>query len=368
MGLLDNSATFLGVLLTLNVLCIFYNPTGNFIFGTLISQKDRFVRRLTRLQNQLLSKKKRFMESADYATVTEIANGKNLSAQDAFALQFKSTQVINSYSIDISSFFGDMEQVEKSNEQFNAPLFSLFFGLIVFVCDELINYKHLLMSEIIFVLYILTVLSIIYWALVWGAFIFRQDAPNPEPEELRKLDECIGIWSGSVLKYTVCYIIYYLILKNCIYPLDLHASGTDYISWEILISIVFPISLIGFIRFVFCRVKGKYSSAHVLGHLLSFTVYAIIMLITTCNIASPQLISVGFLDDERTLRLVIIAFVLINGVLAPFICPYLKYSWYFLTTRSRLRRLKKEMEESIRSFNIEFTRFCVEKVKREARH
>jgi len=369
MGFLGDSATFLGVLLTLNVLCVFYNPSGNFILGTLISQKDRFKKRLSRLQRQLLEKKKAFMESDDYLTVKQIADSDNQSAQDAFALQFRSSQTINGFSIDISSYYGKMEQVEKSNEQFNAPLFSLFFGLIVFICDELITFRLSWMPEIVFTLYILTALAIIYWSLMWGSFIFRQSAPSSDPEELLLLDERLGICFGSLLKYILCCGLYYVALK---YWIDGDAGCRLYPAMEatvtscvMLVAAVGMITVIGLFRFIYCRVKGKYSSAHVLGHLLGFSVFAMLIAIITASCGNPKLIHAGFFDNEHVLKFAIVLFVLINGVLAPFICPYLKYSWYFLTARSSLRGLKKNMDERIEKFNKEFTRFCVEKVKRD---
>lgn len=358
MGFLNNSATFLGVLLTLNVLCIFYNPKGNFILGTLIAQKDRFKLRLSNLENGLKKIQKSFLDSNNYKSVAKLASGKSPSAQAAYALQYKSSGKINEFKIDISSFYGDMDKVENSNEQFVAPLFSLFFGLLVFICDEFIDYRPSWLPNIIFSLGIFTAISIAYWCIMWITFIFRSKTDEPIEQKTIWIDERLGIFGGSILKYVFCGIIYGIVIN--------YFSINSHDSLFILMSAIIPISIIGLIRYKFCQVKGNYSYLHILGHLMGFVLFSILITFISLQSSHPEITNLGVSFDIEELKIVIIFFIMFNGVVFPLIFPYAKYCWYFFTARNQLRRLKRNMEQSIKQFEIDFTEFCIQKVNSEA--
>lgn len=364
MGFLNNSATFLGVLLTLNVLCIFYNPKGNFILGTLINQKDRFKKRLSNLENKLRKIQKSFLESDNYKSVVKIASGNSSSAQEAYALQYKSSSKINEFQIDISSFYGKMDTVEYSNEQFVSPLFSLFFGLLVFICDEFITYKPTWFTIIIFFLYIFTAISIAYWSFLWIAFFLRNNTTEESVNQKTTwIDENLGIFFGSLLKYFFCGITYSSIINY----LPFYSYSERYTSFIILLAAIGPITLIGLIRLIYCQVKGNYSYLHILGHLLGFVLFAIIITLISIQSNHSELTEMGVLFNLDVLKIVIILFIMFNGVVFPLIFPYAKYCWYFFLARNQLRWLKKNVKKTIKQFNIDFTNFCIQKVNRDAK-
>ena len=89
MEFLDGSQTFLGVLLTFNVLCLFAEKDSNFIFRALQKLKDAFKADLGRLQKVIDSEKVEFKNTPDYKKVEEISssNEKYGDANSAKAYQ-----------------------------------------------------------------------------------------------------------------------------------------------------------------------------------------------------------------------------------------------------------------------------------------
>ncbi|MDE7431240.1 MAG: hypothetical protein K2N34_04920 [Lachnospiraceae bacterium] len=66
LNLLNNSQTVIGVLLTLNVLCIFFDKGSNFIINLLDSQTKRFIERLKKLEEGIDSAVQEFKNSDSY--------------------------------------------------------------------------------------------------------------------------------------------------------------------------------------------------------------------------------------------------------------------------------------------------------------
>ena len=71
-NLLGSTQTFIGVLLTLNVLCIFLDKSNNFIFALLEDQNDRFVKRLIQCQDKIKKEIEAFKNSDDYKVFQDI--------------------------------------------------------------------------------------------------------------------------------------------------------------------------------------------------------------------------------------------------------------------------------------------------------
>lgn len=201
--LLGDSQTFLGVLATLLVLCLFYegrrrshktpipdenaNPeTGdeevggnNFLFRILHSEKERIKEKISEIE-------KKFADLGDSLSVSEIyekiriisgnenadQNVKNraglfLSKYSRIQSKLKITTVADQFKL--------MSTIETDNEQFRAPLFSFALSILAFCLDEfwiLCPNWHDVISVF---LGVMTLISTIYWTLIWIASCFSDE-------------------------------------------------------------------------------------------------------------------------------------------------------------------------------------------------
>ena len=216
---------------------------------------------------------------------------------------------------------------------------------------------------IIFFLYIFTAISIAYWSLLWIAFFLRNKTEESVNTKTIWIDENLGIFFGSLLKYFLCGIIYSSVINH--FPFNTYPE--EYSSRIIILAAICPITIIGLVRLIYCQVKGNYSYLHILGHLLGFILFAIIITLISFRSNHSELTEMGVLFNIELLKIVIIFFIMFNGVVFPLIFPYAKYCWYFFLARNQLRWLKKNVEKTIKQFNDSFTNFCVQKVNRDTK-
>ena len=82
MELLEKSQTFIGVIMTLNVLCIFLDEKNNFIMRLVAGMSGRLISYLADFERKIADSINKFKESESYLKVVEIAgNSSHVSRQ-----------------------------------------------------------------------------------------------------------------------------------------------------------------------------------------------------------------------------------------------------------------------------------------------
>lgn len=173
-GFLGTNGTFLGVILTLNVLCLFYEKSNssNFILRILLEQWGKFKDSLDSLQKSITKDLLRFQSGEKYQTISNITSGKETCTDDglyqfALQLQFRFDNAIQNLKTDLTDCIMKMDRIESSNEQLRAPFFTLLFGLTIFSIDLISSWSGTEGEKLILpCVWIFTLLSIVYWAAI----------------------------------------------------------------------------------------------------------------------------------------------------------------------------------------------------------
>ena len=385
---LDSSQTFLGVLLTLNVLCIFAFKNdsendsenvseineNNFILRFLHYYKEKFRKELIKLENLVKKETETLRESSDYRKLKAISNGNDKFDADikteAMLLDVKySLYLTNSNSI-VTDGYVELNSIEASNEQQRAPLFTLAFGLVFFFVDELVNlYQEDIYADSIMFGWWFLIISSIYWFVIWIFFLCRKNFVGIEV--MRKsfwnsIDKHVNPILGGLIKIVVCLAIFFFSI--------LWIPGISDFTFCVILVGLMPISIIGFWREWFCCVKGRYSLTHTMGHLISFGLYAIAItsiIITISNISGNSNVVIvfnnisklGIFSNIKALRFGIICFSLLNGLILPFVIPYIKLRVRFYFESKKINRGLEDLIRNKEGLSEELGELCKKLVK-----
>lgn len=361
-NILGSTQTFIGVLLTLNVLCLFLDKNNNFIFSLLEDQNQRFVKRLIECQSKIQSEIDAFQDSSDYKDFQKILHSlTKLPMAVAFKAQmlgFNVTVNILNYSTDITGSYSPLDKIQKYREQVLAPVFSLGFGLIVFVLDEIGRFIPKDAHLFVLAIYAFLFVAILYWWIIWSVFI-NHSARSHEEDEIRsnwvhKVDRKLGIWKGAVVKYILCGILYWVLLKFLPWHW-MNANGKVIFS---IFAMILPISIFGSIRMWACRVKGEYSYMHVLGHLCAMLAYAAMIGGIYQFVLPMDYEAISWLVNTKVLSLLISIFLLINGILLPFLCPYYRCTSIYADKNKEIQKSHDDIKKQIAAFTLEFNEMC----------
>lgn len=361
--------TFLGVILTLNVLCLFASEGNNFIFGLLGEQWSKFNKALTDLQSSIVDDKKKFPENDKYKAIHEfVDNEKDCSSklyQSALEIIFALDNALQNLRTDLSPYNITRERIEKSNEQLRAPFFTFLFGIAIFSSNLIFTWLDSdATKSILPALWIFTFLSIIYWFAIWIAFCIRNigkdNSARYSNKFWEKVDRKFKWHKGSGIKILLCAGIATAILATCaITQLSSFLAFTSVIALLLL-----PICIIGICRLISCGVKGNYSAMHTLGHVVGFAIYSIALNLVYNTLGEG--VCDGLFLNRDALTGCIIFFALLNSIICPFILPYHKYRRFYNLAMSDLSDNRIKLSNAISSFEYEFKEWCAKKVLSES--
>lgn len=360
-SLLGNSQTFVGVILTLEVLCIFLDTESNFINRLLSSINRKFIDQLKALEHVIEVKIVEFQNSGEYQKVSEICNGNSADDTEitskAQALEYDTSLGIFSYQSDISDSYEPIDAIAKYREQVLSPVYCLCFGLIIFLIDEITNLTGSVDSRLIFGTFVFTILSSIYLLSIWATFIYHSrtaHAVSGDTNWWNILDQKFGVVFLGIVKAVICGIIYCVALI-CL-PWDMmNAWGKTFFN---ILSFSMPIVMLGIIRISCCKVKGYYSYLHTIGHLISIAAFSIMIAIIYQLIGTHHNIQYGLLTNIESLRFSIVVFLCLFGVICPFLLPYFRCSQEFKKKRKAIAVSDKEISAEIEAFPAKYERFC----------
>lgn len=359
--------TFLGVILTLNVLCMFFSKKNNFIFGLLSELWQQLKISIRNLQKSITEDTERFKTDERLKALHVITEGKVPCQDDdinqsALQIQYTFENTIQQLKTDLTPCILRMERIENSNEQIRAPFFTLLFGLAIFSINAISKWCSIgIVESILPSVWIFTLLSIIYWGSIWIAFCFRsmkEQKTKSSSSFWTKIDNlCNWLW-GSIIKIILCSGIAFIILQ----------LGNNYIKnipalWQFVLVgsiLLLSICIIGICRLISCSVKGKYSPMHVLGHIAAFIVYSTILGLIY-NKYGYNACDILFLN-YNALNGCIIFFALVNSIIFPFILPHFKYRKPYDETMSELQNNRDKLNKAINLFDDDFNKWSRMKV------
>ena len=353
--LLGSAQTFVGVLLTLNVLCIFLDRNSNFIFGIISAQNRKFLRLLAEQQTQLEAEIKKFSSIPEYQSLQRLrhSNRKEIMSE-ASALHYRCAVKILNFNVDLTDMDPALTRIENYKEQVLAPVFSLAFGILIFCFDEIGRFILLPAPAYTFGIFLLTILSSCYWLILWITYqLHSSHSGHEEKQDATIWDHLVkqlGTLDGSFVKLAISGVIYYLLLIYL--PWDLmNDHGVILLN---ILAFLLPIATIGGIRIWRSRIKGQYSYLHVLGHLIAMTIYTVIMVILFTIFSPVEFKALGVLVEVKILRAAIVAFLMLNGIIAPFLFPYLRCKSLFEKRQEILKKSFNNLSKEIYKFKDDY--------------
>lgn len=359
----SNAQTFLGVILTLTVLCLFASNDGkdggdgNFIFRLLTQQWEKFEMSLMSLFNAVAEKLSNFQKSKEYQTLSnDVYDDKGDAELYIFGLKvllsFKNAT--NDIKSDSSPLIFGLDRIKKSNEQFRAPFFTLMFGIVMLSFSMIASWcdadaKSLIMPGI----WLFALLSIIYWIALWTAFLCHNmgDKKKSKSKGVRfwkRIDDRFSWHKGSLYKIGLCAGVAFLVL----WVVDVTMFSSSMSFAIVILLLLLIITVIGVFRVISCEIKGNYSAIHTIGHLAAFLLYSVALCVIY-DIWGAHACDSLFQNDEL-LAGVIVFFALVNGIICPFALPYLKYRSPSQKTMDKLKGWDKNLDNAIADFNEGF--------------
>ena len=380
-NLLGGSQTFLGVLTTLVILCIFSNKS-NFIHIILtniiskITSQINFLKTNTRIEE--------IFKSNNYVTASNYVKRKIKEDSDAKKNQNNRTSekaLINEEALKgvkilekISSvrdnlqydFFptenhiqNGVDVINGSLEQFLAPLYTFFFCITVFIFDELLRHSYIPYKDFILLnLSILTLFSVVFLGLIWFFFLKRTHIDyiiSTNKKDIQKYDSYKHSRTFLILKCIIAIVIAF------IFTFFVYNYPAILCKLFFVLALISPITLIGY-----SKLKSHIRHSHY-SHLFLFKHYTSIILLTftTCTIIYitiklfPEFSVVLYLTpDYFLLKMSIFLLILTNGLILPFIFPYYRYKTYLKYAKSQVYKSNNNAKSVITDLENKLTTFC----------
>lgn len=351
--LLENSQTLLGVLLTLAVLCIFSQRTNNYILNIWISQSEKSTAALNGLLIKLKRTIKELNENEDVILLTRISTG-TIKCQNPKNLRRVQMKMYNlrliqrSDNVDFNELKLRTERLAEYNEQYEAPLYSFIYGLIVFIADEVFRVTHCIPEWGVYALYQFTILSCVFFGLIWITFFNHPVRKRKWMKKIKITGRQIKEKIGSIWLTVLLLIIILVISDGIILLSDFAKESNSTIRWVTILSLMGPITIVGAFKIWLSDSKGDYSTLQILGHLLTMFLLASAFTATIVAMREVQIFHESMVAALRAfsnlevLRFLVVMFVMLNAVVLPLFCPLIKLSFI-------KRPYSKEIKERIKT-------------------
>lgn len=373
---LANSQTLLGVLATLLVLCLFYegrqrqhksregngntkdlgngkeidsadgdlqNETGgnNFLFRILHSEKEKIKIRIEDIAKKSSELKKELIKISD-----KIRNITKTNEPISRELKNKAGAFITKYEFKLSGLeistleeqYDLMNSIESNNEQFRAPLFCFSLSIILFCIDELWMLLPSWHEWMTVFCGFMTIISFVYWIIVWIASCFSDRSFKQWRSRtwFDFLPTNIGAEVAGLLLIALFSAISFWIIK--LYPNDWYIDTPI-----LLIILLIPVVLFGVYKMISCKIRGKYSYSHIIGHFFAMLVYSALLTMLIFHGNNKSIFSIvenSFITKPKVVSILAVGFVLFNGLLIPFLLPLLRYRFLLLSNICRVNKNK----------------------------
>lgn len=373
-NLLGYSQTFLGVILTLVVLCLFLGDgksqsdaasspqdnsgTSNFIRNLLSILNVRFTFRLRRYEKEIKDEISKFQESKDYREARKLLDKTSPKSRALNKLKYNTTTNLFNYQTQIAETYPPIDHISKYREQVLAPLYVLIYGLLIFLLDEIGHFIPVTFKSFLFSINILTVLSSAYWLVIWITFLIHSSNQHEFSERQNKwnrIEDKIRVPLAAIL--TMLLMLGLLVAALLLIPWREASIEYGQTLLGIIVIVALPV-IYGIIRLRNCNIRGYYSYLHVMGHLLVFSIYAVSVTLLFHFVDSTHLPQISVFDSIEITRIGIIVFALLNGLIAPFIFPYWRALIIFRDKKREIKSSRKSIFSEIKAFPQKFSEAC----------
>ena len=381
---LGSSQTLLGTLSTLTLLCVFIND-GNFILQVLkgISKRIDFqIKAMSKVINQEVNgysirSNPNFIRLVEFISKGVDSNlyfeGNRLKRN--IEKKIVSLQVYN-LGFQYNKNFYYQAQKHKFQELFVAPFYSFLLTLILFFYDELITCGQVYHLQDMFVssLAILILFSYVFWLAIWINFIcvkifhlgskFIDNQTNNSEKDVFEFPFNSNFINSLIKKIFWGLFAFYVVLFICsFFPIPRVTARLFFIATIILPFFIIGLSKLNF----FCKIHYTYIT--ILGHIVLFTCISFFLSISIfCFIRYvPSFEFVLFeYDNLLLLKYLALFFVVLNGLVLPFLLPYLG----LIHTLSMFQRRRRKYHNQIRLIEKDLADFNIKilKLKRKSKY
>ena len=369
-SLLGGSQTFLGIIATLTILCILHND-GNFITKMLSLVYDRIKKEIGELSKKVkvaqsdstewkllmlfLSNDKQDELHEEGARVMRDIN----SRIDEKSIEYMGLEVTNKPFLD---------HVSTCSEHIMAPFYSFLYCLLVFIYDEVLRSGIPGKDWILSRLAIFTFFSFVLWTLVWTHF-FRSNSvgyqhiqrPKKICDFLKKCSSFVGELGNigaSGVRIMVCVFFLLLALGVIGFFTGLSEWGAKAV---LVMALLLPGLFIGFAKYLAKEGKPEYTHVVIASHIFIAWVVSMVFafLIHGAVDYFPHLEGCLFeYDSLMLLKFFILFFALMNGIIFPFLFPYISYMALYGDVKRKVALAKEDVAKMHEENNQKLKEFC----------
>lgn len=331
--ILEDSQTFLGVITTILLLCIYRNKS-NFvmnIFTYIENSIQKEIRAIT-----FCYQFTKITKSSDYKLLLwALMHSQNLDAD----LQLKCRKTltdIQEKSLTANLFLTnwDMKTAELSNyvhkkmEIIVAPLYSFLFCICIFIIDGLthiLNYSALINIQT-YTLF-MSMFAVIYCAVNWFCFLVPKMTKSAESNTRN-----FGISSFSCI--TLLLSVFAALAWIFTYDHIPFSLGCQLFALSCLIGIIYLFAEIMRARNVILQTDNDISTSRIRHFIYECVLAACISAVLSYKLKTNTIDSSVFENLQLICTINIYIVALINGLVAPILVPLLKYG--FIRVRKRI--------------------------------
>lgn len=369
-SLLGGSQTFLGIIATLTILCIFHND-GNFITKMLSLVYDRIKKEIGELSKKVkvaqsdstewkllmlfLSNDKQDELHEEGARVMRDIN----SRIDEKSIEYMGLEVTNKPFLD---------HVSTCPEHIMAPFYSFLYCLLVFIYDEVLRSGIPGKDWILSSLAIFTFFSFVLWTLVWTHF-FRSNSvgyqhiqrPKKICDFLKKCSSFVGELGNigaSGVRIMVCVFFLLLALGVIGFFTGLSEWGAKAV---LVMALLLPGLFIGFAKYLAKEGKPEYTHVVIASHIFIAWVVSMVFAFLIHGTVDyfPHLEGCLFeYDSLMLLKFFILFFALMNGIIFPFLFPYISYMALYGDVKRKVALAKEDVAKMYEENNQKLKEFC----------
>lgn len=369
-SLLGGSQTFLGIIATLTILCILHND-GNFITKMLSLVYDRIKKEIGELSKKVkvaqsdstewkllmlfLSNDKQDELHEEGARVMRDIN----SRIDEKSIEYMGLEVTNKPFLD---------HVSTCSEHIMAPFYSFLYCLLVFIYDEVLRSGIPGKDWILSSLAIFTFFSFVLWALVWTHF-FRSNSvgyqhiqrPKKICDFLKKCSSFVGELGNigvSGVRIMVCVFFLLLALGVIGFFTGLSEWGAKAV---LVMALLLPGLFIGFAKYLAKEGKPEYTHVVIASHIFIAWVVSMVFAFLIHGTVDyfPHLEGCLFeYDSLMLLKFFILFFALMNGIIFPFLFPYISYMALYGDVKRKVALAKEDVAKMHEENNQKLKEFC----------
>lgn len=372
---LGGSQTFIGILASLIVLCVILDKS-NFIHNILDEIGKQINDEIKNLDSTVeIEVINDVPEKSDYKLlrlyIDKLNENKdkdpeakrlfNAAAAMDMKLQATFDQLKSGYSPKFLKPAHDLiGKIQDSKEQVIAPLYALLFCLAIFICDEIVVGIASASNFVVSFLTIFTIFSFLFWIMIWGIFY----------KDIRIVTECVSSSTiekskkslkHRLIKWRWMYLVIPVFYALCLFISTL--VPIMLIKWLIafMVGFILPICFIASFRAKAHHVFGLYTYEYIFKHFVGLLLMSLLIAaVTTAGCVLSEDISSACFTFENfvVLKISVISFILISGLLLPFLMPYYGFKRVLKIVENEVINSKTNMKDELASVKKELNDFC----------